>query len=283
MKGSCATHLKSAAALLVMLASRGADAYQIQRPGIPSQVMRSTPQAVVVLPDAYAQSERRFPVVYVLHGWSGNQDDWVARTDIEVMADLYDVILVMPDGGYDKWYIDSVVDPDVRYQTYIGKEVIDFIDKSYRTRKEKYGRAITGLSMGGFGALNVAVNNQATIGMVGSISGGVDPRDFAKNWGLEAVFGDKDEHKEFWDEKAIINNAHQFIFSGMDLTIDCGIDDFFINSNRALHAKLLEMKVPHDYTERPGGHTWDYWNNAIKYQILFFSQKMAERLPERGP
>jgi putative tributyrin esterase len=164
--------------------------------------MRSTTPAVIVLPDAYARSERRFPVVYVLHGWSGNQEDWVAKTDIEALADAHGIILVMPDGGYNKWYVDSVVDPDVKYQTYVGQEVVGFVDDTYRTCKERYGRAITGLSMGGFGALNVAVKNQATFGMAGSISGGVDPRDFAKNWGLEAVFGDKDEHGEFWDEKA---------------------------------------------------------------------------------
>jgi putative tributyrin esterase len=72
--------------------------------------------------------------------------------------------------------------------------------------------------------------------------------------------------------------AHRFIFSEIDITLDCGVDDFFISSNRALHDELLEIKVPHDYTERPGGHDWDYWDNAIKYQVLFFATKFSNKL-----
>ena len=140
------------------------------------------------------------------------------------------------------------------------------------------GRAITGLSMGGFGALNIAVNNPATFGAAGSLSGGVDPRDFAKNWGLEAVFGDRVRNADYWNEKAIVSNVHRFIFSGIDLAIDCGVDDFFIDSNRALHQRLLDLRIAHDYSERPGGHTWEYWDNAIRYQALFFADGFARKL-----
>jgi S-formylglutathione hydrolase FrmB len=163
----------------------------------------------------------------------------------------------------------------------VGKEVVETIDHMFRTVAKKEGRAITGLSMGGFGALNIAVNDQGTFGAAGSISGGVDPRAFPKNWGLEAVFGDHVKNADFWNDKAIINNAHRFLFSGIDLTIDCGNDDFFIESNRALHQRLVDLKVPHDYSERPGGHNWEYWSNAIKYQMLFFSDRFKAKLIQK--
>ncbi|CAL8479378.1 putative tributyrin esterase (plasmid) [Caballeronia sp. S22] len=202
--------------------------------------------------------------------------DWTANTDIGRLADEYGLILVMPDGGYNSWYIDSPVIAKSKFETYIGKEVVSYIDSHYRTVTSKGGRAITGLSMGGFGALNIAINNASTFGSAGSISGAVDPRSFWENWGLEGTFGDHLANANFWNEKAIINNADRFAENGINLTIDCGVDDFFVGSNRTLHQRLLVLNVPHDYTERPGGHTWAYWRNAIRYQVLFFSIKFEE-------
>lgn len=248
---------------------------------IPSAAMGTVSNATVVLPDSYGKNNVRLPTVYILHGWSGNDTDWTSKTDVGKLADEYNVILVMPDGSYDKWYVDSPVSPNSKYETYIGKEVVEFVDRTYRTVAKKEARAITGLSMGGFGALNVAVNNAATFGAAGSLSGGVDPRDFSKNWGLENALGDHVKSADFWNDKAIVNNVHRFIFSGIDLAIDCGVDDFFIDSNRALHKRMVDLKVPHDYTERPGGHSWDYWSNAIKYQVLFFSTKFSEKLNKK--
>ncbi len=253
-----------------------ASAYQTQRIAVPSLVMGTSPNSTVILPDRYSSGDGRFPTIYLLHGWSGNDTDWSTQTTVGHLADQYNLIIVMPDGGYDKWYIDSPVSPKNKYETYVGKEVVDYIDHHYRTIATRDARAITGLSMGGFGALNIAINNATDFGAAGSISGGVDPRAFPTKWGLENVFGDPVGNADYWNSKALINNANRF--AGIDLAIECGVDDFFIDSNRALHQRLVELKVPHDYTERPGGHTWDYWSNAIKYQVLFFSDKFQEKL-----
>lgn len=261
-----------------LLLSLPAWSFETKQVALPSAAMGKTSNATVILPDSYAKSGSRLPTVYVLHGWSGNDGDWAAKTRIGKLADQHQMILVMPDGAYDKWYIDSPIVAGSKYETYVGKEVVEFIDRNYRTIARKEARAITGLSMGGFGALNIAVNNPATFGAAGSLSGGVDPRDFAKNWGLEAVFGDRVRNADYWNEKAIVSNVHRFIFSGIDLAIDCGVDDFFIDSNRALHQRLLDLRIAHDYSERPGGHTWEYWDNAIRYQALFFADGFARKL-----
>lgn len=245
---------------------------------IPSAAMKTAPHATVILPDAYRQGDSRFPTLYLLHGWAGTDADWAARSNVGKLADAYGMIIVMPDGGYDKWYVDSPVSPADRYDTYIGKEVVAFIDQRFRTVAEKNARAITGLSMGGFGALHIALDHAASFGAAGSISGGVDPREFSKNWNIAGVFGDPVRNAAYWNDQAIINNAHRLIGAGIDVAIDCGVDDFFIGSNRALHQRLLELKVPHDFTERPGGHSWDYWSNAINYQVLYFSTKFNAKL-----
>lgn len=269
--------LKFGLLLSALMVLAPAWAHETIRLPIPSPSMKKAPNATVILPDAYREGDKRFPTVYLLHGWSGNDTDWASKSSVGELADAYGLIIVMPDGGYDKWYVDSPVSPGDKYETYVGQEVVAFVDQRFRTLPEKNARAITGLSMGGFGALHIALNHAATFGAAGSISGGVDPREFPKNWNIAGAFGDPVRNAGYWDNQAIINNAQGFIDGGIALAIDCGVDDFFVPSNRKLHQRLLELKVSHDYSERPGGHTWDYWSNAIKYQILFFSTKFKEK------
>lgn len=269
--------LKLGLLLSALLALGPVRAHETIRLPIPSPSMKKAPNATVILPDGYRQGDKRFPTVYLLHGWSGNDTDWSTRTGVGKLADEYGLIIVMPDGGYDKWYVDSPASPSDKYETYVGQEVVAFIDQRFRTLAEKDARAIAGLSMGGFGALHIALDHTATFGAAGSISGVVDPRDFPKNWNIAGAFGDPVRNAGYWDDQAIISNAQRFIDGRIALAIDCGVDDSLVQSNRKLHQRLLELKVQHDYSERPGGHTWDYWANAVKYQLLFFSTKLKEK------
>ncbi|MES2016055.1 MAG: alpha/beta hydrolase family protein [Pseudomonadota bacterium] len=253
-----------------------ATASETVRLPIPSAAMKKAPYATLILPDDYRKGDTRYPTLYLLHGWAGNDTDWAAKSSVGELADTYHMIIVMPDGGHDKWYVDSPVSPDDKYASYIGKEVVAFVDQRYRTLAHKHARAISGLSMGGFGALHIALDHADTFGAAGSISGGVDPRPFPDSWNIAGAFGDPLRNAEYWNAQAIINNAQRFNGAGIALAIDCGVDDFFMPGNRALHQRLLELKVAHDYTERPGGHNWDYWANAIKYQILYFSTKFKD-------
>lgn len=253
-------------------------AFEVSTVSIAASTMKANYSATVVLPSSYKVSNKRYPVVYLLHGYSGNYQDWARASEVESFADSQQLIIVMPDGNFSSWYIDSPVKQNSNFETYIYKDVIGFIDKNYRTINDKNARAISGLSMGGFGALNTAINHSALFGAVGSISGGVDPRPFEQNWALSKVFGSPKENKNYWDSRAIINNAHRLIFSGLDVYLDCGVDDFFIQSNRELRQKLLDLHIPHTYTERPGGHSWNYWSRAINYQMQFFADGFDQKL-----
>jgi putative tributyrin esterase len=248
-------------------------AFQSRVVSIPSAAMQQTFQATVVLPDDYARHDpaQRYPVIYVLHGSGGGYKDWTANSQIGRLADRYHVILVMPDGGHESWYIDSPFDPGSRYETYVGTEVVAWVDGHFRTIATKQARAITGLSMGGFGALRIALDRPDTFGAAGSISGAVDPRACEDETGIGHVFGDPTRHATFWSSNAIITDARDFERDHIDLMIDCGVNDYFVQSNRMLHERLVALGVPHDYAERPGGHTWAYWSNAIRYQVLFFA------------
>ncbi|PVZ83761.1 XynC protein [Serratia sp. S1B] len=257
-------------------------AYEVKRVEIESDNINKKLYATIILPDSYNNSERHYSTIYLLHGWGGNDKSWTDKTNVSTLADTYQMIIVMPDGDYDKWYINSPVIYKSNYEKYIGNDVPTFIDNNFRTIASQSGRAITGLSMGGFGALNVALNYPKTFGAVGSMSGGVDPRDYPKNWGLEKVFGDAISNAKFWDDKAIINNAHQFISLNIPIYIDCGVNDFFIEPNRKLHKRLLELNINHNYLESPGGHSWDYWDNAVKYQLLFMKNVLEKEQAKMG-
>ena len=251
-------------------------AYESSVVNIPSRAMGKSYKATVITPDGYKDSGKPYPVVYLLHGWSGNYEDWVKSAGIEYLADKYDVIIITPDGDYDKWYVDSKIKKDSKFSTYFGKEIIEYMDKNYRTIAEKEGRAITGLSMGGYGALYLTIKHPDTFGSVASMSGGVDPESFKNNWGISNVINPA-KSGETWNDYVIASLAPELLNQNVNILIDCGVNDFFIESNRKLHTRLLNLNIPHDYTERPGGHTWDYWKNSIDYQVLFFSKHFSRQ------
>jgi S-formylglutathione hydrolase FrmB len=162
----------------------------------------------VILPTAYDKAQK-YNVVYVLHGYSGVHADWTKQTDIETLADEFNVIIVNPDGGYDSWYIDSTIKKGSLYETYIAKDIVNYIVLNYSTNANRSDRAITGLSMGGFGVLHIAINNQDIFGAVGAMSAGVDLRPFSTEFGIEKVLGHYSVVPEHWSGVAIINNLHK--------------------------------------------------------------------------
>ncbi len=237
-----------------------------------SQAMQKNFKCVVIRPDAKERKPAAKPVVYLLHGYSGSYSNWVSLVpELKDYADEYNLIIVCPDGGYSSWYLDSPVDSALRFETYIGKEVPDFIDAHYNTLKARTGRAITGLSMGGHGGLFLGLRHADFFGACGSMSGGVDLRAFPKNWDLQKRLGDTISKADNWKKYSDITIVENYPKDSLAIIIDCGTEDFFYPVNHALHEKMVKLKIPHDYIERPGKHDWAYWRNAVKYQLLFFN------------
>jgi S-formylglutathione hydrolase FrmB len=154
----------------------------------------------------------------------------------------------------------------------VATELVTWIDSRYKTIKNKSGRAITGLSMGGHGALYLALKHQDVFGAAGSMSGGVDIRPFPQNWDMAARLGSYAEQPERWEKNTVINMLHLLKPNSLALLIDCGTGDFFFDVNEALHRQLMYRNIPHDYVTRPGVHNWQYWTNAVKYQLLFMHE-----------
>lgn len=236
-----------------------------------SSSLKKNIKTVVILPDDYTKN-KKYPVVYLLHGYSGNYANWVKGKGVLEAADLYQMIIICPDGGYGSWYWDSPIDPSFKYETYVAQELINWVDKNYSTRADPGGRAITGLSMGGHGALYLAIKHADVFGAAGSMSGGVDFRPFPNNWDIAKRLGKYNEFPQRWEQNTVINMLHLIQPNRLKIIIDCGTEDFFFPMNERLHQELLYRKIPHDYITRPGTHNWAYWENAVYYQLLFMNR-----------
>jgi len=250
---------------------------------VASSAMNKTYKAAVVLPNSYAKSKTSFPVLYLLHGAYGHFGDWLKSTPnkdlVKNLADQYNMIIVMPEGETFSFYLDSPVNKESQFETFITQEVIQKVDKTYRTISNKNGRVITGLSMGGHGALYLSARHPELFCAAGSMSGAVDMgvmlnRDSSAQVIklMEPIFGDKSNDIKMYEQYAVLNMIDKIKANKLPLIIDCGVDDFLIEPNKELHRRLVYNKVEHDYTERPGAHTWEYWENALPYHVLFFSK-----------
>ena len=236
-----------------------------------SPSMKKNIKAVVIKPDNY-KNGKKFPVVYLLHGYSGNYADWITKVpEITRYTDEYNILIVCPDGNFSSWYFDSPIDSSWKYETYVSTELTNWIDAHFNTINNKNSRAITGLSMGGHGALYLAFKHQDIFGACGSMSGGVDLKPFPLNWDISKRLGSYAAFNERWDANSVINLTHLLTPNSLSIIIDCGTNDFFYKVNCALHEKLLLNNIPHDFISRPGEHNWDYWASSIKYQLLFMN------------
>lgn len=253
---------------------------------VKSGVMQKTIKAPVILPDSYSSSAKTFPVLYLLHGGQGSYRDWLSKlsdkTLLHKLADQYGIIIVTPDAGLTSYYFDSPLDKGSQYETFIYKELIQKIDASYRTIKDRKGRIIAGLSMGGHGAMYISIRHPELFCASGSMSGVMNldtrtwkvPAAFAasRSKNFEHLLGAPKDTTKPYREYSTVGMVDKMKANDIKIIFDCGADDIMINPNRELHKLLTENGTPHDYIERPGKHEWPYWENAISYQMLFFSK-----------
>jgi len=278
------------AVILLLLDLNKTFAATVDTISIPSKVMNKDYMAVIVLPASYSANSKTYPVLYLLHGGFGHFDDWIKKTPdttlIQTLADQYNFIIVMPEGEAFSYYLNSPVLKQSQFETYITNEVIEKIDASYRTIKDRKGRAITGLSMGGYGALYLAARHPDLFCAAGSMSGALNPD--MQGWKLkpdmengikkefEKILGPIKTNQQVYADASVINMADKIKADNIKLIFDDGVDDFLIEANRELHRRLVANGTPHDYSERPGAHTWEYWQNSLPYHVLFFSKVFKE-------
>ena len=261
--------MKKLCFLFLLLICSLAHAQQVVRNSIPSRHLGHDVPAVIILPTS--EGEKSFPVIYMLHGYNQDENCWLdIRPDLPQIAQRLGIIIVCPGVG-NTWYVDSPVVPDQRCESFMIHELIAYIDSHYPTRKDRRGRAITGLSMGGYGSFRLAGKYPNLFGAAGSTSGPIDILPFPDRWGKDKVFGTFEQHAETRKEYNIIQHPELFT-PQIACIFDCGTKDFFHEGNAQLHRILLEKKVPHTYISQPGTHNMDYWRISALQHLLFFAE-----------
>lgn len=250
-----------------------------------SKLVNTTLPYNVILPADYRTSKTtRYPVLYLLHGLGGHYSDWLTRTNVADYATQYRMIVVMPEGN-DSWYVDSAAGSNDKYESYILKEVMPDVDRRYRTLQSRYGRAIAGLSMGGYGAIKYGLKYPSTFAFAGSVSGAFGVTRYTEKemggMGWEPflkIFGPLGSETRKANDVFEITRALTpgRIASLPYFYFDCGTEDAaqHFNPNRELSQLFLEKKIPHEYRELPGNHSWQYWDQQVKEVLRIAAEKL---------
>lgn len=249
-----------------------------------SKLINATLPYNVILPTDYDTSKTtRYPVLYLLHGLTGHYNDWVQRTNVADYASGYRMIVVMPEGN-DSWYTDSA---GAKYESYILNELIPDVQERYRTIAARHGRSIAGLSMGGYGSIKFGLKSPSTFVFAASMSGAFAITKLSEQ---ETPALWKESLKFFGAPGSEIRIANDLFEIAAKLTparinslpyfyFDCGTEDspLIFPSNRELAQLMIDKKIPHEFRQLPGDHSWAYWDKQVREILQIAAQKM--RLP----
>jgi len=236
----------------------------------------------VLVPQNYATSQQRYPVLYLLHGLDGDHTDWTTRTNLAEYTRTLPLIIVMPDGG-NSWYTNAAEVPADRYEDYLINDLQSDVARKYRTVNSRYGRAIAGLSMGGYGALKMALKRPAAFAVAGSFSGafsitreeGIGARlNATEKERIQRIYGAADgPARRENDVYALAASAKPG--STPYIYVDCGTTDFLLDDNRQAIAAISKAGLAYEYHEVTGAHSWDYWDRRIRAFLPVLMKRMA--------
>ena len=248
--------------------------------------MRRRVPYCALLPTDYESSREPYPVLYLLHGLFGRHDDWVERTHLVREATGLKLIVVMPEGG-DGWYTDSATVPNDRYESHLVRELLPEIDNRYRTIGERRGRAIAGLSMGGYGAFKAALKRPGLFALAASFSGAFDPagrcdREPRFDWeslrpSILRAFGKTGSRARVENDlyRIVDEIAVEQIPGLPQLYFNCGTEDGFLHANLELRAALSARGIAHRFELIAGGHDWDYWGDRVRPLLSLVSEVLS--------
>lgn len=244
-----------------------------------SRVLGKQTTARVIYPDIGTPP---FPVLYLLHGRSDDSSSWSRNSRIENHAAAYPMILVMPD-GYLGFYTDN--DRGPAYARHIGEELPAVIERTFQARTDRAGRAIGGLSMGGYGALRIGLGYAERFCSIHSHSGALDgAATLLRRWNedhypktsdlpgeMQLIFGSQ----PMGPRHDLLELAKKASMNLPEILIDCGTEDFLLEANRNFTKALEREKIPHTYVEHPGGHNWSYWDTHIQEALGFHAKNLG--------
>lgn len=267
----------------------------IEQRTVKGNILNHPVSYTIYLPADYEKSERSYPVVYLLHGYTDDNTGWLQFGEINRYADkaiaegtIPPMIIVMPDAD-STWYINSY-DGKEKFEDFFIKEFMPTIEKTYRIKGEKRYRGVAGLSMGGYGTMIYALKYPELFAAAAPLSAAVmddaamtSMDDNWYNFPFGALYGrnlkgNERLNKAWYDNSVLklVETKKAEELSKVRYWIDCGDDDFLTKGNCLLHIALTEKRVPHEYRVRDGAHTWTYWRTGITDALQFIGQSFHQ-------
>ena len=242
---------------------------------VPSASLEREQVATVLLPDGYTSSRQRYPVLYLLHGGGQDHTAFAARGWFRPLASR-NMIVITPSVG-ESWYVNSVADPSAKYEDFVVKDLIAFVDANYRTVATREGRAVAGVSMGAWGAMLLGLKHHHLFVAIGAMSApfGISRQD--PNMDMKSRtqqrFGAPATPERLERDPATLASTIP-VESAPLLYLACGNQDIFAADNRRFVERLTARKIAYEYRElSPFGHSWDLWDG----QLVSFVDIMAAR------
>ena len=250
-----------------------------------SEILGGDRHFAVYLPPDYESSQRSYPVLYLLHGYTDNHTGWVQYGEVLHIADqaikegkATAMIIVMPDADTGIPGYNNNISGSWDYERFFFEELMPHVEERFRIKKQKRFRAIAGLSMGGGGTFLYALHRPDLFASACPLSAWMGPQTKEEMKGFaERESFEFDESK--FDAYLAVNNPLQLVDSmevetlnSVRWYIDCGDDDFLFEGNSNMHIKMSKKRVRHEYRVRDGGHTWTYWRTALPTVLEFISQ-----------
>lgn len=238
---------------------------------------------LIYKPATYNESEK-FPLVYLLHGYSENYRQWSQTTDLQKLADQYQFIIVTPD-GFTSYYINSPTNKSSRFEDFFFNELIPKVHQSFSIDEKNI--FISGLSMGGYGALRYFILHPDYFNTAGSTSGAleIDALNFQhvslQFWqtsrmtdDLTSILGNPKTVN--WNQYSISTLLKQQVDFKRPFLFDCGTEDILLSNSQQLKKLTDSLTIPATFILQPGGHTTEYWSMSIEYHFLYFKQHIKK-------
>lgn len=238
-----------------------------------SESLLKSDTVLVFTPENYNEENNlSYPLVYLLHGWSGNYHQWNNIVDCQSYADKYGFIIVCPDGLYDSWYLNSPEENENQYEDFFVDELWPFILKKFKVENENI--FITGLSMGGHGALYLFEKHTSFFKSAGSLSGLLDLNLWQNHYGISRILGlndSGDDHRKLW-EYSVAGNIDEIKSSQKTIILSCGTEDPFYKINTDFVEECNKNEINVEFIEKPGKHNGDFWRLSINDHFIFFNK-----------
>ncbi|MBQ6987996.1 MAG: esterase family protein [Alistipes sp.] len=265
---------------------------RVEEKTIHSEILNADRNYSVYLPAGYASNtDKKYPVLYLLHGMNGTNKDWPGRGHLQDVMDqlraageVCEMIVISPDAGGNigegVWngYFDM---EGWAYERFFFEEFLPAVEKEYRIKGDKASRAIAGLSMGGGGSTSYAQRHADMFCACYAMSA-------LMHLDAPQAQAPRDEKDKMWHLTKAVNKLScvDFVNNADDKTkealrtvawyIDCGDDDFLFECNMNLVLAMRKAGVPYQLRVRDGGHTWEYWHSAL-YDALPFVSRIFEK------